>query len=128
MDAKTAFLNGDIDEDIYIEIPEGVVINNEDIVHLGVGESESIKELDLVCKLEKSMYGTKQAPICWNKKIHSVLADELGFERSSGDPCLYVKKSKEGVMIIALYVDDLLLAAKTTSQDFMDQADAQPTF
>lgn len=62
------------------------------------------------------MYGRKQAPRCWNRKINHVLADELGFVRSDGDPCLYVKWTEEGVMMIALYVDDLLLASKTKSQ------------
>ena len=116
MDVKTAFLDGDIDEDIYIEVPEGIEITKEDIAHLGLSEDVDIKSLDLVCKLEKSMYGTKQAPRCWNKKINSILAGELGFTRSDSDPCLYVKQTDEGVMMIALYVDDLLIAAKTKSQ------------
>ena len=116
MDAKTAFLNGEIDEDIFIEIPEGVEITYEDLLHLDIDNIDDISKIDLVCKLEKSMYGTKQAPRCWNKKINSVLANELGFVRSDGDPCLYVKRTKEGVMMIALYVDDLLLATKTKSQ------------
>ncbi len=116
MDVKTAFLDGDIDEDIYIEVPEGIEITKEEIAHLGLDDDVDIKSLDLVCKLEKSMYGTKQAPRCWNKKINSVLAGELGFTRSDGDPCLYVKQTDEGVMMIALYVDDLLIAARTKSQ------------
>ena len=116
MDVKTAFLDGDIDEDIYIEIPEGVEITKDDIAHLNLGDDVDIHSLDLVCKLEKSMYGTKQAPRCWNKKINSVLGGELGFTRSDGDPCLYVKHTDEGVIMIALYVDDLLIAAKTKSQ------------
>ena len=116
MDVKTAFLNGDIDEDIYIEVPEGVEITREDLQKMGLGDADDIGKLDLVCKLQKSMYGTKQAPRCWNKKIHSILSGELGFTRSDGDPCLYVKRASEGVMMIALYVDDLLLAAKTKSQ------------
>lgn len=62
------------------------------------------------------MYGTKQAPRCWNKKIHSVLSGELGFVRSDGDPCLYVHRTEEGWMMIALYVDELLLVAKTREQ------------
>lgn len=62
------------------------------------------------------MFGTKQAPRCWDKKIHSVLSDELGFTRSDGDPCLYVNYSKDGVMMIELYVDDLHLVAKSKSQ------------
>ena len=115
MDVITAFLNGDIDEDIYIEVPDGVEITPEDISHLGLGDVD-INELDLVCKLDKSMYGTKQAPRCWNKKIHAVLADELSFVRSDGDPCLYVKQAEEGIMMIALYVDDLLIATKKKTQ------------
>ena len=117
MDATTAFLNGEIDEDIYIEIPEGVEIDQADIDELGLTNMDEVKTLDLVAKLEKSMYGTKQAPRCWNKKINSVLAEELGFKRSDADPCLYyTKHDKDGIMMIALYVDDMLLAAKTTAQ------------
>ena len=116
MDAKTAFLNGDIDEDVYIEIPEGVEIDEEDLAELGISDVDDIKDMDLVCKLEKSMYGTKQAPRCWNKKINSVLCGELKFKRSDGDPCLYVRHDGNGLMLIALYVDDLLLAAKTRTQ------------
>ncbi len=116
MDVKTAFLDGDIDEDIFIEVPEGFEITKEDIAHLDLGDDVDIGSLDLVCKLEKSMYGTKQAPRCWNKKINSVLAGDLGFTRSDGDPCLYVKQTDDGVVMIALYVDDLLIAAKSKSQ------------
>ena len=116
MDVVTAFLDGDIDEDIYIEIPEGFEITKEDVAHLNLPDDVDIKSLDLVCKLDKSMYGTKQAPRCWNKKINSVLAGELGFTRSEGDPCLYVRNTDEGVIMIALYVDDLLIAAKSKSQ------------
>ena len=116
MDAKTAFLNGIIDEEVFIEIPEGVQIEKSDLAELGVDTFEDIEKLDLVGKLEKSMYGTKQAPRCWNKKINSVLSDELGFTRSTTDPCIYRKNDVNGVMIIALYVDDLLLAAKGMNQ------------
>ena len=103
---------------IFIDIPEGVEIDADDLAELNLtdGNDNEMKDLDLVCKLQKSMYGTKQAPRCWNKKIDSVLCTELGFQTSHADPCIYVKHDKEGVMIIALYVDDLLLVAKTTSQ------------
>ena len=116
MDAKTAFLNGEIDEEIFIEVPDGVEIDDDDLAELGLTNYDEVKKLDLVCKLQKSMYGTKQAPRCWNNKIHSVLFTELGFQTSDADPCIYVKHDMDGVMIIALYVDDLLLAAKTISQ------------
>ena len=103
MDAKTAFLNGEIQEDIYIEVPEGVEVTVEDLARLGLDNVDDIETLDLMCKLEKSMYGTKQAPRCWNKKIHSVPSGEPEFIRSDGDPCLYVKRTDEGVMMIALF-------------------------
>ena len=116
MDAKTAFLNGEIDEEIFIEIPEGVEIETSELAESGLDSNLNNGELDLVCKLNKSMYGTKQAPRCWNKKIDSVLSGELGYKRSEGDPCLYVKRTRTDVMMVALYVDDLLLAATTTDQ------------
>ena len=64
MDAQTAFLSGETQEDIYIEVPEGVEITPEDLAELGLDNADNIDKLDLICKLKKSMYGTKQAPRC----------------------------------------------------------------
>lgn len=101
MDVVTAFLNGDVSEDIYMEIPEGV---------------EHDRKKEVVCKLNRALYGLKQAPRCWNKKIDPFLVEQLGFQKCEGDPCLYVKYREDGVlMIIALYVDDLLLAGNDIS-------------
>lgn len=118
VDFKTAFLNGDIDEDIYMEVPEGVEITKEYLkeLDLDLDKVENVTKLDIICKLEKSMYGTKQAPRSWNKKIDSVLSGELGFVRSEGDPCLYVCTSKTDTIMIGLYVDDMLLASKNRQQ------------
>lgn len=58
LDVKTAFLNGDIKEDIYMHQPEGYISKGEE---------------DLVCKLNKSLYGLKQATKSWNDKINDVL-------------------------------------------------------
>jgi hypothetical protein len=77
MDATTAFLNGVMDEDVYIELPEGLEIDKDDLSSLGRENMDDLDGLDLIAKLEKSQYGTKQAPRCWNKKINSVLVDEL---------------------------------------------------
>lgn len=97
MDVRTEFLNGELDEDLPMEIPEGV---------------ECEAKTSTVCKLFKSFYGTKQAPRCWNITIDGFLVSELQFDNSNSDPCLYVRVSEDGsMMIIALYVDDLLLAA-----------------
>ena len=102
MDVKTAFLNGELQEDLYIEQPEGVIprINKR-------GEK-------LVCKLKKSLYGLKQAPRSWNKKLDFVLTD-FGFQKCGMDNAIYILKHKEGVMILALYVDDMLLIGSNMS-------------
>ena len=65
---------------------------------------------EYVCKLIKAIYGLKQAHRQWHKKIDTFLIVELGFKTTRSDPCLYIKRDKSTVMIIALYVDDLLLA------------------
>jgi len=56
------------------------------------------------------------APRCKNDKIYSVLDDELGFRRSDGDPCPSVRKNDEGVMMIAFYVDYLLMVTKNRAK------------
>ena len=63
-----------------------------------------------MCKLKKSIYGLKQSPRCWNSTLDSCLK-KMGFVQATGDPCLYI--SSEGEMfLIAVYVDDILLAGK----------------
>ena len=94
MDVITAFLYGDIDIVIYMEVPEGL---------------KDPKRPNLVCKLLKSLYGLKHAPRQWYAKIHSFLV-ELGFISSSNDPCLYTLHTSSEFMIIVLYVDDILIA------------------
>jgi len=100
MDVVTAFLNGDLHEDIYMHIPQG----------LQTAESEG-----KVCKLNKALYGLKQAPRQWYAKIHDYLTNELNFTSSINDPCLYIRKISNMILIIALYVDDLLLIGNSKS-------------
>lgn len=76
MDVVTAFLNGDLDEDIYMEVPDGF---------------KDPKRPDLVCKLRKALYGLKQAPRQWYAKIHEFLVNDLGFASSPNDPCMYTR-------------------------------------
>ena len=116
MDAKPDFLNRKINQELYIEIPEVVDTDEKDIKHLAVATIEEVKNMDLVCKLEKSIHGTKQAPSCWNMKINSVLSGDLCFEQSEGHPCINVQHEADGVMMTALYVDDLILSEKSSSQ------------
>ena len=98
MDVKTAFLHGDLQEEIYMEQP------------LGYSQTGSTGRV-LVCRLKKSLYGLKQAPRCWNAKINTYLKS-LGFIQSDFDVGVYYRRFTEGVMIIALYVDDLFIHSK----------------
>lgn len=92
-DVKTAFLYGELEEDVYMTQPVGY---ND-----GSGK---------VCKLLKSLYGLKQASRCWNKKFTSFIK-QFNFNVSASDPCVFIH-SKDGVTIIlAIYVDDGLMAA-----------------
>lgn len=91
MDAVTAFLQGDIDETIYMEQPEGF---ND-----GSGR---------VCQLKRSIYGLKQASRQWNIKLNDALL-KCGFKRCETDSCIYIRRMEESLIIVAVYVDDLLI-------------------
>ena len=93
MDVKTAFLNGDLEHEIYMCQPEG---------HRVEGQEQ------LVCKLNKSLYGLKQAGRSWYEKIDALLF-KFGFTKLATDNCIYIKRSNDYLIIIALYVDDLLI-------------------
>jgi hypothetical protein len=96
MDVKTAFLNGEVEQEVYIEQPEGFVIHGK--------ESH-------VCKLKKALYGLKQAPRAWYGRIDSFL-QSLGFTKSIADPNLYIKIVQNHPVILVLYVDDLFLTGE----------------
>jgi hypothetical protein len=93
MDVKTTFLNGEIEEEVYIEQPDGSVIH----------EKESH-----VCRLKKALYGLKQAPLGWYEKIDGYLMS-LSFNKSVADPNLYYNIVGDECSILVLYVDDLFL-------------------
>ena len=95
MDVKTAFLNGDIDETIYMIQPENFVS----------GDPKR-----MVCKLKKSIYGLKQASRQWYYKFHQVIIS-FGFEVNAVDDCVYHKFSGSKHIFLVLYVDDILLAS-----------------
>ena len=99
MDVKTAFLNGNLDKEIYMQQPEGY---------------ENKEKPHMVCKLKKSIYGLKQSARCWNITLDHYLK-ESGFVQNPADPCVYCKtenkNGKKCLVIIAVYVDDTILAA-----------------
>ncbi|KAK4372554.1 hypothetical protein RND71_007938 [Anisodus tanguticus] len=93
MDVKTAFLNGDLEEEIYIEQPEGYVVPGQE---------------KKVCRLVKSLYGLKQTPKQWHKKFDSTLLSN-GFAINECDKCVYMKDNSDSFVMICLYVDDMLI-------------------
>lgn len=93
MDVKTAFLNGDLDEEVYMKQPEGFVLPGNE---------------KKVCKLVKSLYGLKQAPKQWHEKFDSAIL-KSGFTHNSADRCIYSKFTKDYCVIVCLYVDDMLI-------------------
>ena len=95
MDVDSAFLNGQIDCDIYMSQPPGY----EDQAHP-----------DWVCKLNKSLYGLKQAGRIWYEVVANFLVHEHQFIRSQYDPCVFVRENEEGAgqVTIGLYVDDFV--------------------
>ena len=106
MDVTTAFLHGVLEEDVYMKQPEGFERSGEE---------------HMVCKLKKSLYGLKQSPRCWNTALDQKL-QEMGFRQTNADPCLYMKIDG-GPAYVAVYVDDLVIAAKdpTLIKDIKDK-------
>ncbi|KAG8472814.1 hypothetical protein CXB51_034622 [Gossypium anomalum] len=97
LDVKTAFLHGELEEDIYMQQPEGFTVSEKE---------------DYVCLLKKSLYGLKQSPRQWYKRFDSFMTSH-DFKRSSFDSCVYFKKNNDGSFVyLLLYVDDMLIAAK----------------
>jgi hypothetical protein len=101
IDVSTAFLNGRLQEDIYMDIPEGY------------GTSGNMN--GKVLKLIKSLYGLKQAPLAWYNELEAFLIS-LGFIKATGiDPCLFAMNDYNNVLYILVYVDDILLIASSVN-------------
>ena len=93
-DVKNAFLHGDLEEEIYMEIPPGF---GNDL------------DKNKVCRLKKALYGLKQSPRAWFGKFTKVMI-AVGFKQSQGDHTLFFKRSKTGgVTILLVYVDDIIV-------------------
>ncbi|KAI5336669.1 hypothetical protein L3X38_015937 [Prunus dulcis] len=93
LDVKSAFLNGVLKEEVYVEQPQGFVKDNEEI---------------RLYKLNKALYGLKQAPRAWYDEIDSYF-NRAGFKKSPSEATLYVKTSgTSGILIVSLYVDDIV--------------------
>lgn len=97
MDVKTAFLYGKLEEDVYLDQPEGYDTKP-----------------GMVWKLDKALYGLKQAPRAWYQELHSTLTS-LGFTRTYSDYSVYVRGQGSSYIVVGVYVDDLTIAARQLS-------------
>nr|GEU50352.1 retrotransposon protein, putative, Ty1-copia subclass [Tanacetum cinerariifolium] len=93
MDVKTAFLNGYLNEEVYMEQPEGFV---------------NPKYPNRVCKLKRSIYRLKQASRQWNKRFDDEIK-KFGFTQNRDEPCVYLKADGSNITFLILYIDDILI-------------------
>jgi hypothetical protein len=102
LDVSNAFARADVDEDIYVEQPHGYVETASD-------------NIPLVCKLNRGLYGTKQAARLWNQKFRKFIVQE-GWSQYESDPCIYSRYTRKfGTEFIGVYVDDIAHACSHIS-------------
>eukprot|EP00253_Pinus_taeda_P027099 PITA_27099 len=99
MDVKSAFLNGVLKEEVYVEQPPGYEVDGQE---------------HKFCKLKKALYGLKQALRAWYSRIDAYLI-ENGFDKCDGEPTLYIKENDGKIIIVILYVDDLIFTSNDAS-------------
>jgi hypothetical protein len=95
MDVKSAFLNGNLQENVYMAQPEGFAVEGKEYMR---------------CKLKKSIYGLKQVSRQWYIKFDEVIRS-FGFSENKVDNCIFIRFKGKDFTIIVLYVDDILLAS-----------------
>ena len=100
LDVKLAFLNGYIEEDIYVDQPEGFIKRGKE---------------SYVLKLRKALYGLRQAPWAWNSKLDDTLKS-MGFIRSINDQAVYTWNKKESKLWVGVYVDDLIITGSNPEE------------
>lgn len=99
LDVKSAFLNGDLQETVYVSQPEGFVKKNKE---------------HLVYQLVKALYGLRQAPRAWYAKLSKCL-ENLGFTKCPYEHAVYTKREGNETLIVGVYVDDLLITGASVS-------------
>ncbi|GJW54434.1 retrovirus-related pol polyprotein from transposon TNT 1-94 [Tanacetum coccineum] len=95
MDVKTAFLNGELKEEVYVSQPEGFV-DPDHPTH--------------VYRLKKALYGLKQAPRAWYDTLSRFLLDNK-FSKGAVDPTLFTQKTGKHILLVQIYVDDIIFAS-----------------
>jgi hypothetical protein len=98
MDVKSTFLNGTLEEEVYVEQPEGFMLTENQ---------------DYVCKIKKSLYGLKQAPRAWFSRLDQYLQKQ-GYKRGTTDNNLYIKIEDQNMIVVVVYVDDIIFGSNLT--------------
>lgn len=98
MDVKSAFLNGELEEEVYVSQPPGFV---------------AAEHKNKVLKLHRALYGLRQAPRAWNSKLDTSLL-QLGFARSRNEHGLYTRDTQQSRLVVGIYVDDLIITGEST--------------
>lgn len=110
LDVPTAFLNAELDEEVYMELPDGYRDGKE----------------GFVCKLNKALYGLKQSPRQWYLLVSKFMTEELDFKASVSDPCLFHKRSSTGRKILLfMFVDDFKVNFHREDRQEWNQMKAQ---
>lgn len=112
LDVKSAFLNGPIEEEIYVNQPPGL---------------EEAGANTKVYKLNKALYGLKQAPRAWNKRLDSFLLQQ-GFSKCTVEYGVYVKASNQALLLVCVYVDDLLVTGTSDAEIIKFKGEMQVEF
>lgn len=124
LDVTTAFLNGYLEEDILVNPPKELIellqilanSDKDDVIRKKA--NQMLHELNTgnkVCKLRKALYGLRQAGRSWYQRLDKVLK-ECGANATNADPCLYRLGRGENVVLIAVYVDDILIASRNQKE------------
>ena len=102
MDVKSTFLNGELQEEVYVAQPAGFVVEGAE---------------HKVLKLKKALYGLRQAPRAWNAKLDNTLL-ALGFQKSEAEHGVYIRGLGEARLIVGVYVDDLIITGRSGINKF----------
>lgn len=121
LDVTTAYLNGTLKEKIYMEIPKylyaglNILAQTEstygNVRRKALKMIQDLKEEDKVCLLNKSIYGLLKLDVTGMKDCN--ILSKFGAQRSSSDPCIFFKGCKQDLILIAIYVNDILIASQT---------------
>jgi hypothetical protein len=112
MNVKSAFLNGELKEEVYVTQPAGFVVSGAE---------------HKVLRLQKALYDLKQAPRAWNAKLDTTMV-ELGFQRSCAEHGVYTRGQGEHRLIVSVYVDDLVITGSSNNDIIQFKAEMQEAF